>query len=192
MSYDSRHVVGDFFEELVSEMFGLERIDPDLQGQKPDLYSERFDFYVEVKSSFYRTGGVIKERQLNRYNTKERRFHAFPYHSIAKIQETCPTEQDLRDVLDLKSFYLFPYSVARACFDVFTKRGDGVTHEKFVTLSESKARRIFRGEEKIWEELGLDLDEYETTSPHRKVNIMTRRGHLERKLLQSFNPDCIN
>jgi hypothetical protein len=194
--YDSRRVIGKFFEHKVIQLFDLAIADSEDSGRVPDLVSRDGSFYVEVKSSAYNNGGVINENQLNRFNKKiqaktSRRFYAFVYHPIAKnIQEQFPTEQELSEALSIRSLYLFPFSIVRAYFS-HNPKIKTPKHQSFVQLRENQAQRIFAGDEDIWQCLRLNPKHYRPLNLHDKVKIMTRNGHLEQQILDSFHPEFI-
>ena len=60
--YNPQQVVGDFFEDRVSKILNLRRIDINAEGNVPDLASKDGSFYVEVKASAFSNGGVIKKK----------------------------------------------------------------------------------------------------------------------------------
>jgi hypothetical protein len=191
--YSATQIVGDFFEKKVMGIFELERTDPHALGVAPDLVSRDGSFYVEVKASAYNNGGVINKRQLYGFDEdiEVRRFYAFVYHSIAgHMQRDYPTEKMLRNALDLRSLFLFPFSITKAHFENSKKRKNP-KHDDFVQLRESLAQRIFRLDEKAWEHLGLKMSDYNMIRPHEKINIVTRSGHLEQQILDSFYPELV-
>src|SRR3989338_10928957 len=194
--YDTRRIIGKFFEHKVIQLFDLVIADSEDSGRVPDLISRDGSFYVEVKSSAYNNGGVINENQLNRFNKKiqaknSRRFYAFGYHSITKnIQEQFPTEQELSEALSIRSLYLFPFSIVRAYFSHNTKINTP-KHQSFVQLREKQAERIFTRDEDIWRCLRLNPKYYRPLNLHDKVKIMTRNGRLEQQILDSFHPEFI-
>ena len=103
------------------------------------------------------------------------------------MQATYQTEKALRKALELRSLFLFPFSIVRAYFErtpVRTTPG----HDDFVQLDEKHALLIFSKQEEMWERLGLPAGTYKASQPHEKVHIMTREGNLEQEILGSFNP----
>ena len=192
-AFDSREVVGDFFEEKVSKLFSLEWADIRELGHLPDLVSKDRTFFVEVKAAAYYNGGVINMGQLGRFDREitVRRFYAFAYHSINRGQaHLFQTKEALGDALDLRSLYLFPFSIAKAHFEK-SKKISNPKHDDYVQLRESLAKRIFEKDEKVWRTLGLDLNQYKAVSPHERVHIMTRFGYMEQQLLDLFHPENI-
>lgn len=188
LMYSAQMVVGAFFEEKVKKLFDLVNSESE---DLPDLVSMDGSFFVEVKASAYSSGGVINQKQLLRYDREIdiRRFYAFVYHSIARdMQKKYPSVGKLRKALDLRSLYLFPFSVVKAFFDKMPKR---VTpkHDSFVQFCESRAARIFAGE--CWDYLGLDGKDYGVVVPHPDIHIMTRENHLEAEILSHLNPDFL-
>jgi len=188
--YNPRLTVGDFFEERVRKLFDLIKIDTGHSGSIPDLKSKDGSFYVEVKASAYNNGGVVKEEQLFRFDNdiNARRFYAFAYHSIGShMERDYPNEEKLRDALDLKSLYLFPFSIIKAHYKN-SKQIRYLDRGFFVQIRESLARKIFNGEEEVWKRLNLDSKDYKTIKPYKKMHIITRAGHLEDRILKSVNP----
>ncbi len=191
--YSATQIVGDFFERKVMRIFELERTDPGALGVAPDLISRDSSFYVEVKASAYNNGGVINRGQLYRFDEDigVRRFYAFAYHSIARdMQRNYLTEKMLRNALKLRSLFLFPFSVTKAHFEN-SKIRKNPKHDDFVQLRESLAQRIFELDEEAWEHLGLKKKDYKMIRPHEKIYIVTRNGHLEQQILDSFYPELI-
>ncbi len=187
---DARTIVGNLFEAKAKDLFGLSSSDIDKQ---PDLVSKDGSFYIEVKASSYSNGGVINKKQLLKFDKRinTRRFYAFAYHSLCKnMQKNYKTEKTLRKALDLRSLFLFPFSVVKNYFNNSYKRINP-GHDIFVQLIESKARKIFEGNKDAWIHLGLCYDNYKATSPHEKVHILTRSGHLEQKILSGFHPEYL-
>lgn len=190
--YNAKNIVGDFFEERVMKIFDLIRTDPNQTGILPDLASRDGSFYVEVKSSAYYNGGVINERQLLGFDemVNARRFYAFVYHSIRNMEKNYPTGEELRDALDLRSIYMFPFSITMAHFNKSHKRTPP-NHDCFVQLNESFAGSIFNHDAGAWEHLELENKEYVPSKPHEKVHILTREGNLEKEILESFHPEFV-
>ena len=188
--YNVRLAVGDFFEQKLMQLFDLTRIDLSAEGSVPDLISKDSSFYVEVKSSSYNNGGVIKEKQLYAFDhiINARRFYAFVYHSIRKdVQKQYPTERQLKRALDLRSLFLFPFSIAKAHFENSQKR-DYLTNDYFVQLREALAKKIFEKDPLAWKHLQLNPKNYKHSQPHEKVRILTKQGNLEKQILSSLNP----
>lgn len=191
-AYNTQQVVGDFFENRVSQIFGLARTDRELQGNVPDLFSGKNNFYMEVKASSYTNGGVIKIGQLTRFQRRlnERMFFAFPYHSITRnMAKSYPTEELLREALDLRSLHVMPFSLIMAHFKKSNPRP--YKRESFVQMKESMALGIFSGEPEMWQMLGLEKREYKMTKPHSRVFLITQRGKLEEELIASLHPEFI-
>ena len=193
--YDPRPVVGEFFERKVMQLFNLVKADTENSGEVPDLISRNGSFFVEVKGSSFNNGGVIKRSQLYNFedNINVRRFYAFAYHSIdthKPMQKDYPTPQELRLALDLRSLYLFPFSIIKAHFE---KHQDEKSPKRdyFVKLREVVARAIFEGDEEIWRQFGLRTAQYKRTSPHQKVHIITNQWHLEKQILDSLHLEFI-
>ena len=191
--YQAKIVVGNFFEQKVMQLFDLVRTDPHAFGEVPDLVSRDGSFFVEVKASAYNNGGVINKTQMLRFDRKisTKRFYAFAYHSINKcMQRDYPTEDELNNALNLRSLYLFPFSIIKAHFE----RSEKITnpkHDDFVQLKERTAHDIFEGDSKAWNHLGLSISEYKKIQTHGKVHIATRQGHLEQQILSSFHPEFL-
>ena len=186
-------IVGDFFENKLKKIFDLERTDPNTQGIVPDLASKDGSVHVEIKASAYINGGVINRRQLYRFDEEigVKRFYAFVYHSITRhMQRDYPTEKKLRKALDLKSLFLFPFSITKAYFENSKKRRHP-EHDDFVQLKESQAQKIFGLDEEAWKHLDLKKEDYKMIKPHEKIHIVTRGGYLEKQILDSFHPEDI-
>jgi len=191
--YNTKKVVGDFFEEKIVQLFDLIRIDPQGIGRAPDLVARDGSFYVEVKASAYNNGGVIKRAQLYRFDKdiSVRRFYVFVYHSIIKdMEKLYSTEEELKRILDLKSLFLFPFSTVKAHFEK-SKKSYHHQVDFFVQLKENMAADIFLGDEKAWKHLGLESNIYARTKPHEKVHIVTRNRILEKEILASFHPEFL-
>jgi hypothetical protein len=146
--YEPRRIVGDFFEQRVMRLFDLVLADAESSGTVPDLVSKDCSFFVEVKASAYDNGGVINRTQLHRFSEdiSVRRFYAFVYHSISRhMTKEYPTPRRLKCALDLRSLYLFPFSIVKAHFEKSRKRIHP-KHDDFVQLRESLAQAIFEGD----------------------------------------------
>jgi hypothetical protein len=191
MIYNPKNIIGDFFEKKVAGLFDL--VLADASNSPPDLVSRDGSFYVEVKASAYNNGGVINGSQLSRFDESVavRRFYAFAYHSLGKdIQRNYPSENLLLSALDLRSLFLFPFSIVKAHFDAFPKKYDSSGSE-FVQLRENVAKKIFCGDETVWDALDISVKDYNAVMAHENVYIVTRNGNLEQNLLKSFNPENI-
>jgi len=191
--YEPRRIVGDFFEQRVMRLFDLVRADVESLGIAPDLRSKDGSFFVEVKASAYDNGGVINRTQLRRFSDdiSVRRFYAFVYHSISRdMTKDYPTPRRLKCALDLRSLYLFPFSIVKAHFEKSRKRIHP-KHDDFVQLRESLAQAIFEGDKSAWEHLGLEQEDYKMAKPHEKIHIVTKQGHLEQQILDSLHPGVI-
>jgi hypothetical protein len=185
-TYSRQDVVGGFFENVVMWLLDLRKTH---DKSLPDLESMDNSFYVEVKASAYNNGGVIKGKQLNKFdsNINSRRFYAFPYHSISRnMRHDYPTKKKLTAALDLRSLYLFPFSVVKAYYENSEKKPYNLD-DNFVQLLENKADRIFNFEGDVWKSLGLDKKEYRADRPHRKVHILTRGGLLGDDIVASLD-----
>ena len=185
---DVRMIVGDFFEKKVANLFNLSFPSEKNPDAVPDLISRDSSFYVEVKASSYTNGGVINERQLLKFNRglNIRRFYAFVYHSIQRnMRNNYLTGKDLKSALDLRSLFLFPFSIIKAYFDNSPKRKNP-RHDTFVQLRESKAKAIFEGDRATWAHLRLCYNDYKLVKPHKKIHILTRNEFLEQKILSSL------
>jgi len=193
--YNPRLVVGAFFEQKVGDLFSMIRIDSSLSGNAPDLAAEDGSFYVEVKASAFDNGGVIKERQLLRFDSQisARRFYAFAYHNIPNKRgmRRNYSECELLAALKLRSLYLFPFSIVTAFFEKSSKRKYRIM-DNFVTLNESTANTIFAKDRGIWKKLGLDANEYKTAERFKKIHIVTRNGNLEEHILNSIRPEVLD
>ena len=190
---NARQIVGDFFEQEVMGLFELIRTYSRELGDVPDLMSRDGSFYVEVKASAYSNGGVINRGQLYRFDEEinVRRFYAFAYHSIVgHMQRDYPTERKLRSALDLRSLFLFPFSIVKVHFEKSKKRVNP-KHEDFVQLRESLAQGVFELDKEVWGHLGLRQEDYRMTRPHKKIHIVTREGHLQQQILGSFHPEFL-
>jgi hypothetical protein len=191
--YNAKKVVGDVFEQKVMQLFDLVRTDRYALGLVPDLISRDSSFFVEVKASAYDNGGVITRMQLYRFDEEIwiRRFYAFVYHSINKnMQRDYPTEIELKRALDLRSLFLFPFSIAKAHFE-HSKIRITPRHDDFVQLRESLAKNIFEGNTDIWKNLGLETKNYKGARPHEKIHILTREGYLEQQIMDSFHQEFL-
>lgn len=181
--YNPQLVVGNFFEEKIARMFGLARQDSFAEGKKPDLKAEDCSFVVEVKASAYNNGGVIKGNQLLRFSEDEssKRFYAFAYHSITEsMTEKYPSEDELREVLDLRSLYIIPFSIVKAFYEAKNPRKYG-TKNDFVQIRENMAHSIFTGKPQIWKTLNLPDGDYKRWFSEN-IYVITRKGALEEKI----------
>lgn len=188
--YNPQQVVGAFFEKEIMQLFDLTKADIKNNGKVPDLISKDNSFFVEVKAAAYDNGGVINKIQLYRFdkNINLRRFYAFAYHSISRhtsIKKTFPKMDLLIQSLDLRSLYLFPFSIVKVYFESSKKR-ETPNHDTFVQLRESLSGRIFKKDEEIWEKIGLNPNKYKTISLSEKVHLTTSQGNLEKQILESF------
>ncbi len=186
--YNPRNVIGEHFEELVSQLFGLVRIDQKAESKVPDLVSEDGSFYVEVKASHFGNGGVIIGEQLFRFDREinPRRFYAFVYHSLTNIKNSYPTTKVLKNALDMKSFFLFPFSIVKAFYKNSKTKKSKVGTE-FAQLKEEQAKSIFYKENEMWKFLKLNMGDYNKKN-HKKLYVMTRRKHLETEIMKSVIP----
>jgi hypothetical protein len=191
--YDPREIVREVFEKKVSKLFNLVWADVRSLGHVPDLVSKDRSFFVEVKASSYNNGGVINKKQLYRFYTRvsARRFYAFPYHSITKdMLKDYPMKEDLRKALDLRSLYIFPFSVTRAHFET-SKKKTHPKHDDFVQLRESTARKLFANDPEAWKKIGLDASQYQMTKLNERIFLVTRGEYLKQQILDSFRPEEI-
>lgn len=186
---DHRKIVGNFFEEKVSEIFNLERTD---RTDLPDRISKDKRFYVEIKGSSYINGGVIKKGQLYKFDDmiNARRFYAFGYHSICKnMERDYKTEKSLLKALDLKSVYLFPFSIVKAHYENSRERyyQDYSQHKTiyFVQINEGKAKKIFNKNKEVWKALSLDTANYKFFMK-RNIYVITREGNLEEAIKEAL------
>ncbi len=201
MTYSPSNVVGDYFEDYACRVFDLDRNDPKLVGNVPDLMAKDGSFFVECKAASFKNGGVIKEEQLFRFNKdiSVRRFYVFVFHPICEnMHQNYPTARRLRNAFDRSSgqfqTYLFPLSIVLAHFDKTHKRikYPGMTYEdKFCQLRYRPAQKIFQLDSGEFFRLGLDPKQYQQRELHERVHILTRQGHLEDKLLGSFHPEFL-
>jgi len=187
---DHRQVVGKFFEEKTMQIFNLEVAD---SLSLPDLVSKDKSFYVEVKSSAYTNGGVIKEHQLNRFDREinAKRFYAFCYHSICKnMEKDYKTEKDLVKNLKMKSLYLFPFSIVKSHYEHSKKRfyQDNSQHKTiyYVQIVESLANKIFCRNPEIWNKLELNPKNYNFLE-RGIISVITREGKLEDRIKNCFS-----
>jgi len=191
-SYSPQGVVGRFGEKLVMDLFDLEKADLGDSGRTLDLAPLDKSFYVEVKTSAYNNGRVIKEKQLYRFaeNVDVRRFYAFAYHSVTcNMRETYPTAEELETALDLRSLFIFPFSITRAHFgnSKKTKQERG----NYVQLREDQAADIFGEDRETWENLGLDPMDYEPGVLRKNIFLITKEGKLEQEIVDSFHPEFL-
>ena len=193
--YCPKQVVGDVFEQKVAQIFNLIRIDGKLSGNVPDLISRDLSFYVEVKASAYDNGGVIKGAQLMKFDRgiSKKRLYAFAYHVLSirnKMSEEYPTEEELRNALNLKSLYLFPFSIVWSFYNHSKERGG--QNGLFVQMRESDAEKIFSGQGSVWGIMQLRKRNYRTSQPFPKVHIITREGQLEEQIVDSIRPEFLD
>ncbi len=184
-----QQTIGDYFEDLLSRMFKLKRIDSNFSHKEPDLRGDTF--CVESKASRFTNGGVIKGWQLEYLGTLPFDcLYAFPYHEIkTPISKYYDTERGLLHALYLRSLYIFPLSVVQARYETGYKR-PYPTGDDFVQIRESLAKDIFAGKPKIWEALHLNFKNYVTATPKgalsNNVRIMSEDKTTLDKLLNNF------
>ena len=191
--YNPRNVVGEFFEQKTMRIFNLSRSDGGHSGKSPDLVSKDGSFYVEVKASAYDNGGVINKNQIYRFEEeiKERRFYAFPFHSITKdMSKRYSNPTRLITALDLRSLYLFPFSIVLAHFEN-SEIKTTAKHDGYVQLNEERAKMIFGKNAEFWNHLGLNPSDYKMKKLHEKVFVVTKDGYLEDKIACMFHPKSI-
>ena len=93
-----QQTIGDYFEDLLSRMFKLKRIDSNFSHKEPDLRGDTF--CVESKASRFTNGGVIKGWQLEYLGTLPFDcLYAFPYHEI-KTPISNDERQEIEYVLE--------------------------------------------------------------------------------------------
>ncbi|MBW3005152.1 hypothetical protein KY310_04955 [Candidatus Woesearchaeota archaeon] len=191
--YDPRKAVGDWGETIVREAFNLVSTEDE---EQPDYLSEDGSFYVEVKTSAFDNGGIIKGKQLARFDEQvnKRRFYAFVFHQIPtaiRLRKKYRTTGRLYSALALKSLYLLPFSIVAAHFNASNKKpyrkGD-----VFAQLTEQQAEGICTGDYGMW---GLHLKIAPTTYSrrrlHERVILITNGGMLEDRIAKSFNQEVI-
>jgi len=190
--YHPQSIVGEVFEKKLMQIFDLAKVDISGSGHVPDLASKDFSFYVEVKASAYNNGGVIKGPQLKRFdkNMAAKRFYAFAYHSITDpMHKVYLTRARLKNALDLKSLFLFPFSIVKAHYNNSKKVSS--KYFEFVQMKESTAQKVFDKNELVWEFLRLNKEDYKMNKPHEKIHIITREGNLEKEILNYFHPELL-
>ena len=106
------------------------------------------------------------------------------------MQSRYPTDRRLRKELDLRSLYLFPISIVVAHFNNTHKRKHS-SADRFVQIKERFATNVYRRKTNTWQHLGLEQGDYSFLQPHERVHILTRRGYLERQILESFSPEFV-
>jgi hypothetical protein len=187
---NTQQTIGDYFEDLLSRMFKLKRIDCNFSHKEPDLRGETFD--VEVKSSRFDNGGVIKGWQLKYLGNRPCDCpYAFPYHELkTPIWKYYQSERSLRRALNLKSLYILPLSVVKARYETSYRR-PYPTGDDFVQIRESLAASIFSGNSYVWKILHLNPKRYLKTQPKGTNNIfiMSDSKVTLDKLLGGFNLD---
>ncbi len=190
-SYDPRVIVGDWGESIVRNAFDLRETEDD---DMPDLVSKDGSLYVEVKTTAFNNGGVIKGRQLTRFDEiiNTRRFYAFVFHSLTgNMGRTYPNEERLYAALSLKSIYLLPFSIVEAHFHN-TKKKPYPDGDVFVQLNEKQAEHIFSGDYGIWKvSLNLSPTAYSRKELHERVTLVTRNAMLEDRITKAFKPEVI-
>jgi hypothetical protein len=182
---NTQQLIGDYFEDLLSLMFKLKRIDRNFSHKEPDLHGDTFD--VEVKSSRFTNGGVIKGWQLEYLENRSIDCpYAFPYHELnTPISEHYATERALLRAVYLRSLYIFPISVVRARYDTGYRR-PYPTGDDFVQIRESLAKDIFSGKSWIWKTLNLNFKNYATAVPAHNIFIMSEDKTTLDTLLNNF------
>ena len=194
-NYQTTRVVGNFYEGLVGSLFNCKRLDINFSGKLPDLVSSGQLFYIEVKASAFHNGGVINKGQLYGFGDwlQGTLFYSFAYHSTPKgvnLGKTYETEGELVQALDLRSLFLFPYSIVKAHFETSPVKTN-LNHDDFVQLRECPASKIFGFDQATWCKLGLKKERYKTHKPHSRVNIITEHDYLTEQILDSLNLEII-
>lgn len=191
--YDPRKTVGDWGEAIVWNAFDLEPTD---NQELPDYESKKGSFFVEVKTSAFNNGGIIKGKQLAKFDehVNKRRFYAFVFHQISiatRLRKTYQATGRLYTALTLKSLYLLPFSVVRAHFDA-SKKKPYMHNDVYVQMDEKQAEQIFSGEYKLWKtRLGLSPTAYSRKELHERVRLITNNRALESRIKKAFNPAVI-
>jgi hypothetical protein len=186
---NTQQLIGDYFEDLLSRLFKLKRIDRNFSHKDPDLRGDTFS--VESKASRFDNGGVIKGWQLN--DLENLPFdcpYAFPYHELkTPISKYYATERALLHAIYLRSLYVLPISVVQARYETGYKR-PYPTGDDFVQIRESLAKDIFAGKSKIWKTLNLNFKDYVTAVPKSalvgNIFIMNDNKTTLDKLLNNF------
>jgi hypothetical protein len=199
--YNPSNVVGDYFEDYACRVFGLDRTDPKLLGNVPDLMAKDGSFFVECKVSSFKNGGVVKGEQLFRFDREisVKRFYVFIYHPVCeKMEDNYPTERKLRNAFDrslnLVQVYLFPLSIVLAHYAREPKsvKYPGRSYEvQFCKLKYKQAQGIYRLDPEMFSTLSLDPKQYQQKELHERVHVLTRQGHLEDKLVGSFHLESL-
>jgi hypothetical protein len=154
----------------------------------PDLRSKDRSFWVEVKAGGIKNCGVIKQKQLFRYDKKlyQKRFYSFCFHPLkGNLRDQYPSPKALKKALYLHSLYLFPFSIVQAHFHNSTINsypGDDFV----VKMRLNHAQNIFNKHPEEWHRLSLNPAEYKFVQPFEKINIITREGNLENEILSAL------
>ena len=189
--YDPRKAAGDWGESIVMCAFDLISTD---DPKLPDYVSRDGSFYVEVKTSTFNNGGIIKGRQLTRFDeiTNTRRFYAFVFHKLTgNMGKTYRTKGRLYSALSLKSLYILPFSLVSTHFHN-TKKKPYPDGDVFVQLNEKQAEHIFSGDYGIWKvSLNLSPTAYSRKELHERVTLVTRNAMLEDRITKAFKPEVI-
>jgi len=177
---NTQQFIGNYFEGLLSKMFNLERGDRNFSHKEPDLIGNTF--VMEVKSSRFDNGGVIKGRQLKYLESTYFNdcLYAFPYHELrTPIWKHYPAERSLKRALGLKSLYIFPFSVAKARYETGYRRPYRYTGDDFVQINESLAAKIFASDKTIWEKLQLNPRKFPKAKLKGANNIFIMTEHRD-------------
>jgi hypothetical protein len=188
---NTQQLIGDYFEDLLARMFKLKRVDSNFSHKEPDLSNEKF--CIEVKSSKFDNGGVIKRRQL-RYleNFHLECLYAFPYHELkTPIFRHYSSEKALLRAISLRSLYIFPLDVVKARYETGYKR-PYPTDDDFVQIRESLASGIFDGDVDIWKLLHLTPGKYAKAHPKgTDIFIMAENKNTLDALLKGLTADYL-
>ena len=183
---NTQQFIGNYFEDLLARMFRLKRVDSNFSHKEPDLSNE--EFCIEVKSSKYDNGGVIKRRQL-RYleNFHLECLYAFPYHELkTPVRKYYPSDRALLRAISLRSLYIFPLDVVKARYETSYKR-PYPTGDDFVQIRESLASGIFDDDADIWKRLHLTPGKYAKAHPlGTDIFIMAKNKHTLDALLKGL------
>jgi hypothetical protein len=193
--YNAKVIVGDFFEKKAICLFDLKKEEYSKRKGLPDLVSKDNSFRVEVKASGSYNGGVINEKQLNKFNANTNcdYFYLFGFHSINKnMKKNHRDKNKLITALDenMSSFYLFPSNIVNAHFNTTILRKTP-HHDCFVQICESFAKKIFYFDNQTWDIFNIEKNNYKTTKPHEKIHILTKKTFLEEKIINSISPGSL-
>ncbi len=195
-----RKTIGDFYEQKSCEVFGFrmflhQETDESNNGISPDIQSLDRKISAEVKASYFKNGGIIRKKQLDRFSQKENMFYFLWFHEVyRKIKTRYPTEKKLATALkkSTRSCHVLPVSVVNEVYntgdiqEIYSNKRKKVI-DTFVKVSELAVCYLYYADEEDWAKLGLDPDDFSRAHPQDKVFVTAEDPETLDTLLSGFN-----